>query len=126
HPGRRPTPATVGPSSRRPRGGTPAGWPRAGPGLRHVPTWTRPTSRSLRLADFDALVPELGARDDRLDEGGEPAALGVQPRAHGADRRVVRRDQAPPEGVRQELAAEVLHELLPPPGLQVGPEPLQP
>ena len=107
----------------RPRGGRSAGSPAS---VRLGSSW--PRSRRHRdhsaVFGFDPLVPELRAGDDRLDQAAEAAAVGRQPRSHGVDRRVVRRDQAPPEGVGQQLAAEVVDELLAALRLEVGAEPL--
>src|SRR4051794_15232587 len=113
-----------GPSSSRPRGGRSAGSSDGGSRHDPVPIWSRQTLESPRLVAFDALVPELGAHDDRIDQAAESAAVGGQRLAHGVDRLVVRWDEAPPERVGQELPAEVLDELLTPLRIEVGAEPL--
>src|SRR5262245_54637491 len=99
------TPAKAGPSSPRPRGGTSAGSPRddRGPVLGPLPTWTSRSSRSLRQVAFDPLVPKLRADHDRLDQGAESAALGVQPAPHGGDGLIIRRDRRAAQPVGEEL-----------------------
>src|ERR1700722_10567332 len=69
------------------------------------------TARSRPRVVAAALVEELRAGDDRLDQDAETMAAGGEPLPHRRDRGIVRRDQAAPEGVRQQLAAEVVDEL---------------
>ena len=57
-------------------------------------------------------IEELRAGDDRLDQAAEAVAVGREPLAHGLDGRIVRGQQAAPQGVGQQLAAEVVDELV--------------
>src|SRR3954469_16377159 len=67
----------------------------------------------LRLGAVHSPVQELWAGDDALDQGPGAVALARQAVAHGVDDAVVRGEQAAPEGVGQQLAAQVLDEFPP-------------
>src|SRR5262249_26331471 len=59
-----------------------------------------------------ALVEELGAGDDRLDQPLEPVAVGREPLAHRGERWLVGEPQRAAKREREELPAEVLNEVV--------------
>src|SRR5437868_4517730 len=58
-----------------------------------------------------ALVEELATGDDALDGRLEAVAAGREPAVHVLDQRLVGDQQAAPERVREQLAAEVVDEI---------------
>src|SRR5262245_5630752 len=71
--------------------------------------------RSMRLLSrvlLAALVQELRSGNDRLDKGPETIAVGSEFFAEGRHGGLVRRNQASPQRIREELAAEIIDELV--------------
>src|SRR4051794_36458198 len=56
--------------------------------------------------------PELGTPDDRVDQGFETILVGGELAAHFLERRLVGEDQAAAERIREQLAAEIVDEVL--------------
>src|SRR5438045_9142379 len=79
-----------------------------------------------RHGDRPAAVEELRAEDDCLDQGTELIARGTHPRLHVRHDRIIGQLQRAAKGIRQQLAADVLEEVLLTLRLDVGldaPEP---
>src|SRR5438445_285000 len=67
-------------------------------------------------------LPELLAGHDRLHQTAEGIAIRLELRLHRGDGLVVRRDEAPAEGVGEELAAQVVEVIVLPFLLEVSPQ----
>src|SRR5262249_10526797 len=59
-----------------------------------------------------AFVEEVRARDDRFDQDAEPMTGTLEAGAHFAQGDIIRQDQRATEGVSEQLAAEVIDELV--------------
>src|SRR5262249_5428685 len=59
-----------------------------------------------------SFVQELRGRDDRLDQAAERVVVGRQSVPYLGERWLVRQQQAAPQGIRQQLATQVLDKII--------------
>src|SRR5581483_6203587 len=98
--------ATAAPSPRRRRAGTSAG--------KGAPCRPRSSCRLLREVALAALVEELRAGDNRIDQRAESVVALGQLEPQLGDEQVVRRQQRAAQAVRQELTAQVVQKFIAP------------